>query len=442
MKSRKIILKEFRILKNRLLLFPFYYSKNIQRFFWSNMYYVEYDKDIHEVCKSILYIPFISNIITVAWAIGADIYVKELDKNYLESLEEIKSVMTEWYPQLPFSTNIYVDNVVSNKFNNDEYGLLFSGGIDSTFSYYRNKDKKQNLIMIWGADIPLTEEKYWKNVKKKYEDWSEKENININFIKTNIATVLNINFLNSLFGRYLTDFNWWGSFQHSITLLGLCAPLTVENIGTIMIASSYTREFNHPWVSHPLIDNKISFGDVRVIHNGHKLSRQQKIRFVLKKYIQNHEQFPPIRVCYKNFNYFNCNKCEKCSRTITGLVLENIDPNKFGFKINGNYFNTLKKQLVEGKFTFGEDEIFMWRDIQRHIPEIIDHNLYNSKDFFKWLKTFNFSRNINSFRLRSRRIILRMILEVVSILPKSLKEGLFYALRFLKMVFTRPKSKI
>jgi len=432
-RDSSIFLREYKIFKNNYLKFHFYPSKNIRKYFWSNTFFVEYDKDVHEVSKSMLYIPIVSNLINIAWAIGADIYVKELDKNYLESLEKIKLIMEKWYPQLPFSTNIYVENVVSNKFDNDEYALLFSGGIDSTFSYYRNKHKRPNLIMIWGADIPLTEEQYWKKVKKKYEEWAYEENIKINFIKSNIKNISNTIFLSSIFGRYLTDYSWWGSFQHSIALIGLCAPLTVEKIGTLMIASSYTREFKHPWVSHPSIDNKISFGDVRVVHDGYEVSRQQKIRFFSKKSMQGGEKLPTLRVCYKKFHFFNCNKCEKCARTIAGLVLENIDPNKFGFNIDCKFFDSLKKKLIEDKFTMGEDEVFMWKDIQQHVPEVIDHNLYNSKGFFRWLKTFNISRNINrSLRLRSRHYFVNAIFKVFLIVPEFLKRVFLYINRLLK----------
>ena len=69
------------------------------------------------VDKGILYVPIVSNIITAAWAVGADIYVEELDKTYLNSLNKIKGVFGKWYPQFSFSTNIYVERISSNQFN-------------------------------------------------------------------------------------------------------------------------------------------------------------------------------------------------------------------------------------------------------------------------------------------------------------------------------------
>ncbi len=166
-KSKYIKIEEPRILKNRLLLSKISYSGNIEKYFQQKVFRAEYDRDIQNVSASILQIPVFSNIITVAWAAGADIYVKELDRSYLESLNKIKLVMKRWYHKLSFSTNIHVEDLVSNKFSNRGYGLLFSGGIDSTASYIKHRNEKPNLIMIWGADILLAEEEFWRKVQKQ-----------------------------------------------------------------------------------------------------------------------------------------------------------------------------------------------------------------------------------------------------------------------------------
>jgi len=391
--EKHIRIERLKVLKNRLSFFKSSYSKNVQKYFLSNQFFVEYDKDIHNVSKSILYIPAVSTLIPVAWAVGADIYVEELDKTYLESLGKVQQVMKDWYPNLPFSTNIHVDKVVPNSFSNNRYGLLFSGGLDSTASYIRHKSKKLDLIMVCGVDIPLDEEKLWRKAKDKYEDFANQENVEISFIKTNARQCTNERLLREEFGRYLTDSTWWGGFHHGIFYLGLCAPLSVKHVGTILIAASYTREFQYPWGSHPLVDNRISWADVRVLHDAYEVSRQEKIRHVLNNCVRNSRHYPHLWVCTidrpRSFRGFNCGKCEKCSRTITGLVLENIDPNKCGFNIDNKFFDFLKQNL--SRFIRGEDQVFMWKDIQRHIPKVINHNLHDSKEFFEWFKNFDVS---------------------------------------------------
>lgn len=391
-KAKYIEIEELKIRKNRLLFFKLSFPKEVKKYFSSNYFYVEYDRDVHDVSTSILQIPVISNVIPIAWAIGADIHVKELDKTYLNCLSKIKSVMVRWYPNLPFSTNIEVDDIVANSFVGEGYGLLFSGGLDSIASYIRNKEKKPNLIMVWGADIRLDRERFWGRIKKQYEGFADKENVKIHFVKTNMRQFMNEVLLNLKFGRYLTDFSWWGAIHHGIGLLGLCAPISVpEHIGTFFIASSHTKELlKYPWGSHPLIDNNISWAGVKVVHDGYDLARQDKIR-CLKSYIRNYNSYPCVRVCWSQSDVFNCGECEKCSRTIIGLVLENIDPNKCGFNIRSDFFDSLKKKFVKRRFDLSLDRVLFWKDIKRHVPKQMSHNLYDCKEFFRWFKDFEIS---------------------------------------------------
>lgn len=392
MSKKRYINIELEASEDGLLLGRLSCSRNIRKYIRSNLFYVKYDKDIHNVSSSILYIPFVSNVITFAWAIGADIYIRELDEMFLESLDKIKTIMKRWYPIFPFSARVIVENIASNNFDCKGYGLLFSGGLDSTASYIKHRDQKPNLIMIWGADIPPNRIDFWNKIKNHYKKFADQEGIEINFVRTNMH-FLRESMLTFKFGKYLTDSSWWGALQHGVGLLGLCAPLTVtERIGTIFIASSHNQElFDYRWGSHPLIDNKVSWVNVKVIHDGYASTRQEKIRNAVKNYIKNTGRHPLLRVCYSQFNDFNCGKCEKCSRTITGLVLENIDPNKCGFNIESGFFDSLKQNLLERRFVLSPGRVFLWKDIQKYIPEGMSHNLYNCKEFLRWLKDFDFS---------------------------------------------------
>lgn len=431
-KTKYIRVEELNILNNRQLFFRLSCSPKIKRFFSSKLFYVSYDKDISGISPSILYIPVISNIVTVAWATGANIYVKELDKTFFESLNKVRSVMREWYPELPFSTNIDVRKIVSNNFSNTKYGLLFSGGVDSTVSYIRHRDKGPNLIMIRGVDIPLNKEELWRRVKNKYSKFAYQENVKVNFLETNIHGFINERLLNAEFGKYLTDFSWWGSIHHGIGILGLCAPLSaVENIRTIFVASSHTREYFRPWGSNPLIDNKISWSNVNVKHDGYELSRQQKIRNVLKPFIINTDIYPHLRSCLSSSYEFNCGNCEKCLRTITGLMLENIDPARCGFNVDRKTFINLKEAFIKRKLTLGENKVFMWKDIQKHIPEVVTTNLYNSKEFFEWFKNFDVLRCRKG---KSTTLLRYMIYQIYHKLPRTIQNIILKSTRRMKNV--------
>lgn len=391
-------LGELKILNNRVLLFKLCYSKEIRKYFSSNLFWVEYDNDIHNVNKSILQIPVVSSLLPLAWAMGADIYVKEIDQTFLESINQIRTIMKKWYPRLSFDTRIHAEKTVSNMFSNKGYGLLFSGGVDSTSSYIRNSDKKPNFIMIWGADIPLDNKKFWEKVKKTYSDFTYQENLKINFIKTNMRNFTNQKLIAAKFTRFLPPhYNFWGGLQHGISLLGLCAPITItEGIGTLLIASSISRQtMKFPWGSHPLIDNKVSWADVKVFSDSYDLTRREKIRYMIKNFTKSNERYLTLRSCYHSREDLNCNECEKCSRTIVGLLLANIDPNKCGFNINDSFLDDLKRSFIEKKVAFlYEGDAFTWRDIQRNISEAMDVGQYGCEKFFRWIKNYDLSRNV------------------------------------------------
>lgn len=363
------------------------FSRNISKYFTTNCFFAEYDENIEDIDKSILSIPPLSAVITVAWATGADIYVEYLDETYLNSLKKVQSVFKEWFPQFLYKGKIYVKNIIKNKVNGKSYALLFSSGVDSLTSYIRNKDKHPILISIWGADIPLSKNEFWNNVKSRLTDFAKHEKVNIHFIKTNSRELINDHLLASKYG---IKEGWWGQVCHGIMFLGVCAPLTVVNkIGTFLIASTYTKDFKMPWGSHPLIDNNISWADINVFHDGYELSRQEKIKHILKK---NPKYLSFLRSCHSQHLEYNCGLCEKCLRTIDNLVLEGIDPAKCNFNIQDGIFDLIRNYFNRGLIPWGDDPFFFWQDIQNNIPDDLDENkMYNSKEFFEWFKGFDLS---------------------------------------------------
>ena len=291
-------------------------------------------------------------------------------------------VVHKWYPQFSFSTNIYAENFVSNRFNGERYGLLFSGGVDSLTSFIRHKDKHPDLFTVWGADIPVYENDFWRKVRNRISFFASQEGLNVHFIKTNMKQLLN----QRLLARDYKLEGWWGPVSHGLMLLGLVAPLTTKGIGTVLIASP-GRGIKDDAVNL-LIDSNVSWADVRVIVDGYDLSRHEKIKYIIK----HPEYLSSLRVCYSQHSNYNCGRCEKCLRTITALVLEGIDPKNCNFDVDEKIFRYIKDCLVKGKLKLLEDEIFMWRDIQKHIPEQYNNDMPGSKEFFMWFKGFDLSK--------------------------------------------------
>ena len=321
---------------------------------------------------------------------------------------------------------------MSNKFHNTGYGLLFSGGVDSTASYIRHRQDKPILISVWGLDVLPSKQKYWKKTEKFLKDFSEKENVKIHFIKTNARQITFERLLSIEFGLF-----WWERVSHGIVTLGLCAPLTAkENIGTLLIASSGKRQdLKWPWGSHPVIDNLLRWADVKVVYDSDDIDRQEKIRYFIQPHIEKTGYYPTIRVCTRILDSLNCNKCEKCLRTITELVLESIDPNKCGFTMNSQIWDEIKNKFINkefklsknpGVFLFSkESRTVSWEAMQRAIPQKLNHNLYNCQEFFMWLKKFDFERYGLDIE---NKVELKVLLEVLKMRLFSCLATLYYSL--------------
>ena len=420
-----------KVLDRRVLSFDLFFSPYVKNFFLSNRLVIEYPEDIDCVNTSILRIPAIASVVTLAWCIGADVYVDTLDKNFFACLDTVKSVMKKWYPQLSFSTKI-ITEPVENNYQNNRYGVLFTGGIDSTTSYIKYRKKDLSLISISGKGGSIDNQVQEKRLLTPLLGKKQKSSL----IKTNIEQVINERLVLEKFGL-----NWWMNLSHGIVLSGHCAPLTVvKNVGTIILASSFTQEFNFPWGSHPSLDNNICWGSTRVVHDGFDNTRQEKIMYIIKEYVDEIGEFPPLRVCsrYKDAGK-NCGKCEKCSRTIVGLLSEGIDPNRCGFDITSASLDYFKKVLQSGGF-FGRRgiierpaklinrlyPIFEWQDIQLHLPKTFDHNLYDSVEFFEWFRHFNIQKKVTQIKLSQiPRLMLYSFFDLLApasiILPKRMQ---------------------
>lgn len=415
--SIKII--SLNIVNDNQLVFKLSYSDNINDYILDNTLYIKYDEDLTEIPRSILYIPAVASVILLSWHLGADVYVPELDKDYLKSLGRLKKTFKSFYPQIPLSS-INVSSIKSydnNNFNN--YGMLFSGGLDSMATYVRHRDLRPNLIHC------ITREKHFNTSKDHLLKFATKENCSINIVKSNINSILHEALLSAEFGV-----DWWGNISHSVVYTGLTAPLSIiKSIKLILIASSHTRDFIHPWGSHPLIDDNISWGNTKVKHDGYELSRQDKIKYIFNSdanmanimkslsIIPDHCSSPSRQakgICGK---CEGCKRssCEKCLRTITGLVLENIDCNKCGFNADQDTFDFIKHLIIknrlikrklliqtQGALIENDSVLFFWKDIQNHIPSNLDNALYNSSSFFDWLKNFDldyYDTHVNLFDL-------------------------------------------
>jgi len=165
----------------------------LRHFFKTTEFYVEYDKDVSGVPLGILNIPALSSIIHFAWAVGCDVTIGELDETHLKGLEKAKKIFmkNQAYNFLSFEGELNINKVIGIEFEKqNRKALLFSGGLDSMASNI--SQKPEQLIMIWGLDVPTSWVDFWEKIKNTYK------NLPITAIKSNTLELYDLGLVDEI----------------------------------------------------------------------------------------------------------------------------------------------------------------------------------------------------------------------------------------------------
>ena len=301
-------------------------------------FYIEFQEDISSVPESILAIPLVANLAPIAWYAGFNIEIEELDEDFNKALQVIKQDFLKRESVNELKGDILPKKVVQNTFEKSKTAMLFSGGVDAYATYIRIFDKTPDLITLLGADIQIEDQKQWTDFTNFVESEGLLKNNDKEYITANLR-----DFYTYQVELLLTDIGWWGKVQHGLALIGALAPLSyVKGYKEIYIASSYTDNINIEWGSTPQIDEAITWANgVQVYHDGYDLKRQDKVDLIADFAEKADTKFK-LRVCYsEKRTEFNCSYCEKCFRTIFGLILNNKNPNDYGFNVDGSVYDKM-----------------------------------------------------------------------------------------------------
>jgi len=357
-------------------------------------FYATYDRDVSHVPMGILNIPAVSAMIHFAWAVGVDVEVNELDETYRQGLGRVKDIYkgNPAYYWLNLESDLVVKNSVEHTFKKQNRdALLFSGGLDSTASYLHHNPEQ--LIMIWGLDIPTGWKKYWAFVKEHYQD------LPITSIQTNIHELYKYGVLAALGVNCAAGY--YAGYNFNIITFGACPPITVGDVDTIMMSSTFPiRQYGNPdypfqnYKPHHLVSPNLGWANIKTFDVETDCNRPEKIERFIKPYFEEHGPFP-IRVCgnLKNLDthgnrpiVLNCSQCDKCGRIIATLCNYGIDPNTCGFKVDEITFKRIKNHILNKKYNHNRVQYF-WGELLKHLDEDAP-DIHGSKAFLEWLKEY------------------------------------------------------
>lgn len=303
-----------------------------QRYFMERDFFAEYSEKLAGLPVSLAVIPFLANVIPVAWYHDGEIVVDELDSEFYACLPEVLLGYRNMYPDIEFKGAVTAKKLVHN--NREQAaptcGVFFSGGVDSQYTFLKHLNEAPHLFTIWGADIRLDDTEGWKQVEQHTKQVAEQYQLPCYSIRSNFRTIVNEA---ALSGALLHEgWGWWHEFQHGIGIISMAAPVTyVRGIEKIYIASTCTVDKgDFTCASDPTIDNFVRFHTCHIVHDAYEVSRQDKVHFLVDFAEKNNTRVM-LRVCWESTGGENCGVCEKCCRTITAIYLEDGNPADFGF---------------------------------------------------------------------------------------------------------------
>ena len=375
-------------------------------FFKTTKFFANYDSKV-STNVSIINIPLLASVLPLAWLTGSDVKVDATDNRFKESMDKLQQDFKKTFPLGTFQTKIKADRFTDNKIDiidsETSTALLFSGGVDSTYSMITNLHLRPRLLMIWGVDnyaYPENKEQ-WNYIYSIYSEQAKKLDIPINLIKTNISQILDIERINHEFHQVLYQGSFRFLIQHSLILLPLMAPLSIGRFNTILIASSAGESHDYqktPWGSSPQIDEKMVWADLDVKHDG-AIDRTEKISGEIKTFLKENQIL--LKVCQRKLDRPELNDClcDKCFRTVMTLILSGVDPNTCGFNVDGSTFRAMKEVLsrpLRGSMV----DLYLV-PIQNMIPHGFKTDIAGSKEFFEWFRNYEIKNLGNLTKYRS-----------------------------------------
>ncbi len=420
------------MIKSKSLRFYLDFSSDLRKYLFADNFYLRYGKNINNVQNSVLNVPGVGSLFTMASITGANLIVDELDMDYFKSLKRFEKVINKFFPDLCFKGKLTVKKLVKNNAKNKGNAMMFSGGVDSMHLYTKIRHLKTDLYTIIGGTVPVTNKELIRKFKRNNEYFAEKEGVNVNFIETNILQVLNEGLLTAKYGRNFpqTDATWWGKLNHGIVQISSCAPLTDrDNIGLIHVAAS-----NRPYPdgTHARLVDKIYWGGTRAVPDIDESKRFEKIKFISEKHSKNVSyKFQTCHISPVTTSMLNCGSCFKCLSVIVSLMVLGKDPRKQGYPIIKNLDKHMNKNVLT-RSDSPED----WIRIQEGIEETQEKNHSEYKDLLKWYKNYRFNTSRKPKPDYGQRVKCGTM-KLTTRLPMRLQEELlkmYYRYKYMKKI--------
>jgi len=325
-------------------------------------FFVRYDQDMSACPQAIAVIPFVANVLPIAWFAGFAVRVPEIDQTFSEAMIRLREEFRKMYPDHALSGSLEAERLTKTAWEGNHRFLLFSGGLDAFTTLVRHRDEDLELVTLLGADIDPADEKQWQDCKRHIDQ----EPMLQKYVRHAIAANMRTFYCPEVEIRLVLG--WWGKVQHGLGMLGILAPLSrSRGCSRAYIASSVPGD---AWGSAPETDNCIRWGSTAVSNDGVELGRQGKAD-LLARFVEETGRYFTLRVCYSELaKDLNCGRCEKCYRTMMNLILANQDPRRFGVAFCPDSYPRMLQLLLR---THSSNALcIIWKEISDRARQLVD----------------------------------------------------------------------
>jgi len=240
-----------------------------------------------------------------------------IDPELLDGLDTAIKWVSKWHPDCkPLKIEAKIASPIFS--NSWRAGQFLSGGIDSLATLRHNRltypqDHPRSIkvaFFVHGFDIGHDERDkelgYFQLALSHLKKVAHGANVTL------IPVFTNVRHLNN-------DMDFWMNIFFGPALASV-AHVFSNSLSIVHIASTWGPTRLSPCGSHPVLDPLYSSSTLRIVHDGIKYSRFEKIKLVSEWDVG----LKNIRVCTNNSpNEINCGSCEKCITVM--LVLLALD---------------------------------------------------------------------------------------------------------------------
>lgn len=249
-----------------------------------------------------------------AQVLGED-YSQEIPCDYKlqRNIRSLTAQWRQWFGHLK-EISIQAPCVDVDRGKVENYGALFSGGIDSMFTAINHEPRIDYLISV----------------------------LNRKFIKDDIVVGLgrldelsgypiasnssHIKVVSNLMSALPENLDSWAYVSHGASYIAI-GHLFPSLLSHVVLSSSYSFGALSRWGSHPLTDPLAGSSKIEASNYGGTYTRVEKTIEISK----NDMALSYLSVCGRgrlHGEFVNCSRCQKCIRTMTTLDLAGVDQSK------------------------------------------------------------------------------------------------------------------